>query len=133
MKLSFLPACYLTLIPPSCDSYIFHPSLCPESRDTDRRPTTPACWMMGTNKVKKYTRRKIIFCTKLTRAAKQDKNLLYWHDESNEPTKEGPLSLYSSSPHPPQFQKSAGATPSPLLVSLLRPHMEPTPLPHLHC
>jgi hypothetical protein len=43
-------------------------------RQRDRQPSTPdcpqvACWPMGTNKVKKCTARKIIFCTGLTRAA----------------------------------------------------------------
>jgi hypothetical protein len=44
------------------------------------------CWAMGTNKVKMCAVRKILFCTELT---SQDKNLLYGHDEPNEPTKEG--------------------------------------------
>ncbi len=40
----------------------------------------------------KWAGRKIILCTGLTRAARQDKNLLYRHDEPNKPTEEGPLS-----------------------------------------
>jgi hypothetical protein len=49
-------------------------------------------------KVKKCTGRKIIFCTVLTRAAKAGQNILYGHDESNEPTKGGPFHMYSISP-----------------------------------
>ncbi len=36
---------------------------------------------------------KKIFCTGLTRAPRQDKNLLYRHEELKGPTKEGPLSF----------------------------------------
>jgi hypothetical protein len=43
--------------------------------------------------MKKCAMRKNIFCTGLTTAARQDKNLLYWLDKPNEPTKEGPLSF----------------------------------------
>ncbi len=42
---------------------------------------------------------------------RQDKFLFYRYDEHNEPTKENPFDLYSKSPHVPQFQKSAEATP----------------------
>jgi hypothetical protein len=83
-------------------------------RHSDRRPSTPACpacWAMGINKVKKCSVRKIIFYTGLIRAAKAGQNLLYRHDKSNEPTKEGPYHLSSLRPHSPQFQQSAGATP----------------------
>ncbi len=42
----------------------------------------------------------------------EEKNILYWADKHNEPTKEGPnFHLYSLSHHLPQFQQSAGATP----------------------
>ncbi len=41
---------------------------------------------------------------------RQYKNLLYWHDESNEPNKEGPFHMYYLTPLLPQFQQSAGAT-----------------------
>jgi hypothetical protein len=41
---------------------------------------------------------------------------LYWHDESNEPTKEGPLSLSPQS-HSPQFSTVSRGHPS--LVSLV--------------
>jgi hypothetical protein len=37
-----------------------------------------------------------IFCTGMTRAAKAEKNILYRHDNPNEPTKEGPLSFVLS-------------------------------------
>jgi len=58
---------------------------CYVQRQRDWRPSTPACpgcWAMGTNKVKKCTVRKILFCTGLIRAAKADKKLLYRHDKS---------------------------------------------------
>jgi hypothetical protein len=46
------------------------------------------------------------------RAAKAGQNLQYWHEEPNEPTKEGPFQLYSKSPHLPQLEQSGGeATP----------------------
>jgi hypothetical protein len=50
---------------------------------------------------------------------RQDKNLLYQHEEPNEPTKD-PFHLYSSSPHSAQFQLSAGPLATPFLVSLLK-------------
>ncbi len=40
---------------------------------------------------------------------RRNKSLLYWHDEPNASTNEGPFHLYSSSPHSLQFQQSAGA------------------------
>jgi hypothetical protein len=55
--------------------------------------------------------RKKIFITWPTRAAKTEQNLLYRHAEPNEPAKEEPFQMYSLSPHLPQFQQSAGATP----------------------
>ncbi len=45
-----------------------------------------------------------------TRAAKAEQKYLVPEKKDKEPTKEGPLSLYSSSPHSPQFQQSAEAT-----------------------
>ncbi len=80
----------------------------------DRRPCTtacPDCWPMGTHKVKKCAARKKIFCTVWLEQPRQDKNSLYQHDEPHEPTTEGPLHLYSVSPHLSRFQQSAGATP----------------------
>ncbi len=48
----------------------------------------------------------------MRQAIKTEQNLMYRHDDINEPTKEGSLFHFSSmSPHSPQFQKSAGATP----------------------
>ncbi len=54
---------------------------------------------------------KKIFGTGPTRAVKAEQNLLYRHDKPNQLTKEGPFHLFSLSPHSPQFQQSAGATP----------------------
>ncbi len=52
---------------------------------------------------------------------RQNKNLLYRHDEPNKPTKEGPpFHLYSVSPHSPQFQHSQHG-PSLSIVSLGSP------------
>jgi hypothetical protein len=42
---------------------------------------------------------------------RQNKNVLYWYDKPKNLTKEGPFHLYSLSPHSPQFQQAAGATP----------------------
>ncbi len=65
---------------------------------------------MGTHKVKQCVVREKNILYWLT-AKTKDKNHLYWHDEPNEPTKEGPFfHLYSISPHLPQIQQSAGAT-----------------------
>ncbi len=53
----------------------------------DRRPgmtAYPACWATGTNQLKKCT------IHGPTRAARQDKNILYRHDKPIEPTKDGP-------------------------------------------
>ncbi len=47
----------------------------------------------------------------------QDKNLLYLHNEPNEPTKEGLLSFVLLESQFPQFQQSPGATPLCLSVS----------------
>jgi hypothetical protein len=60
---------------------------CYVHRKGDRLPTRlPAQvagrWGLTTNKLKKCTVRKIIFCTGLIRAAKADKNLLYRRDKS---------------------------------------------------
>ncbi len=65
---------------------------------------------------KKY----LVLTTGPTRAAKAEQKLWYLYDKPNEPTKEGPLSfvLYSLSPHSPQFQHSAGATPPLVSFSL---------------
>jgi hypothetical protein len=88
---------------------------CVPQRHGDRRPSTTACqgcWAMGTNKVKKYAVGKIIcvlgwleqpragtkiYCTGTTRP-------------TNQPRK-NPFHMYSKSPHLPQFQQSAGASP----------------------
>jgi hypothetical protein len=72
---------------------------------------------MGTNKVKKCKVRKIIFGTGLTRAAKAGKNLLYRHEEPNEPTKERPLSfvLFKS---PFTSVSSVSRGPTPLNISV---------------
>ncbi len=62
----------------------------------DRRPSTatcPACWAMGTKKLRKCTANKKIFCAGPFRAAKAEQNLLYRHDKPHEPTKKGPLSF----------------------------------------
>jgi hypothetical protein len=48
---------------------------------------------MGTNKVKKFAVRKIIFSTGLSRAAKAEKNYIVWARRANKRTKEGPLVL----------------------------------------
>jgi hypothetical protein len=74
----------------------------------------------GTQKLKKYTVRKKIFCSVLSRADKA-KNLLYWHDEPNEPTKEGPPSFVFRRPHAfaPVSTVSRG---HPSLVSLIPIH-----------
>ncbi len=67
-----------------------------------RRPSMPAClgcWAMGTNYVKKCTVRKINLLPGLLEQPKQDQNLFYRNDESNESTKEESLSfvLFKSS------------------------------------
>jgi hypothetical protein len=86
----------------------------------DRRPSTafcPVCWTMVTRDIhtetaalhnclprllgegphilKWCTGRKVIFCTGLKRAPRQDKSLLYQYDKPNEPTKERPFHLNS--------------------------------------
>ncbi len=48
---------------------------------------------VGTHKLNQCTVRKKIFYSGLIRAARQDKSLLYRHDEPNELTKEGPLAF----------------------------------------
>jgi hypothetical protein len=53
----------------------------------------------------------IVFVQGLLEQPRQDKNLLYWHEEPNEPIKEGHRHMYSLDPHLPQFQQWAGATP----------------------
>jgi len=58
-----------------------------------------------------YGEEKVYFVLGRLEQPRQDKNLLYWHDKPKEPTKEGHLYLYSLSPHSPQFQHSARATP----------------------
>ncbi len=63
----------------SCTEF-FNKNVCFTQRHRDRPPSTPACpdcWAEGTNKVKMCAVMKKIICTGLTRAAKQDKNLLY--------------------------------------------------------
>ncbi len=61
----------------------------------DRPPSTtacPACWAMGTNKLKQcMVKKNYIFCTGRLEVPRQDKNLLYRHDKPNETTKKGPL------------------------------------------
>jgi hypothetical protein len=83
----------------------------------DRRPSTTtcsACWAMGTNQ------------QRIEKVYSRKKNILYWADWSsqhrtkisctgttrlmNQPRKD-PFHLSSFSPHSPQFQQSAGATP----------------------
>jgi len=62
----------------------------------DMRPSTtacPACWATGTNKLEKCTMRKKYFVLDRLEQPRPDKNLLYRHDKTNEPTKEGPLSF----------------------------------------
>ncbi len=88
----------------------------------DRRPFTTACSLsklLGDRDAKieivYCTMKKKLFCTGLTRAAKADISLLYRQNVPNEPLKESPFYLYSSSPHSPQFKQSVRAT--PFLVS----------------
>jgi hypothetical protein len=89
-----VPLLYCTWMPlrVRCTFFRIVPPMYPETHRLATQHTClacPGCWAMGTNKVKKCTVRKIIFST----GPRQDKNLLYRHDESNEPTKEGPLSF----------------------------------------
>ncbi len=77
-------------------------------RDRQRGVTAcPACWAMGTNESKI----KIVggFCTGLTTQPRQNKNLLYWHDELKKQKRAGPLSyvLLAS----PFTSVTTGATP----------------------
>jgi hypothetical protein len=53
-----------------------------------RRGTTActACWAMGTNDVKYCMVRKYVVLGQLEQP-RQDTNVLYWHDEPNNPTK----------------------------------------------
>jgi hypothetical protein len=84
-------------------------SLWPE---TQRQATQHACLptqvagRMGTNKVKRCTAKKIIFCTWLTRAAKAGQKSIV-PSRINQPNKE-PSNFYSLSPHSAQYQQSAG-------------------------
>jgi hypothetical protein len=48
---------------------------------------------MGTKELKKCTTRKKYFILGRREKPRQDKNLLYWHDKPNEPTKERHLSF----------------------------------------
>jgi hypothetical protein len=87
-----------------------------DQRHRDRRPGTtacppcPGCRAMGTNKVEKCAVRKILFCAGLNRAAKAgEKSIL--QGQLAQGTNPGSLTMYSMSPHLPQFQQSAGATP----------------------
>jgi hypothetical protein len=50
---------------------------------------------------------------------RQNKNLLYRHDKPSEPIKEGPLSFVLFESPSPQYQQSAGAPFSTILVSAL--------------
>jgi hypothetical protein len=73
----------------------------------DRRHGTTACpagWAMVTNKLNNVRCVKRNICT-LGRLEqpRQEKNLLYRHDEPNEPTKEGPLSYVLLESHLSQF------------------------------
>ncbi len=74
----------------------------------------------GTNELKKCTVRKKLFCTGQPR---QNKNLLYRHEKLNKQPKKDPICLYSLSPHSPQFQQSAGATPLQSLCSYRTLHV----------
>jgi hypothetical protein len=80
----------------------------------DRRPSTtacPTCWTMGTKELKYCMVKKEYFVLDQLEQSRQINDLLYQDDMPNEPTKEGPFHLYSLSPHSPQFQETAGATP----------------------
>ncbi len=95
----------------------------------DRRPNTPACsgcWAMETNKVKKCTVRKIIFCTGLTRAAKAGRNSIV-PARRVQRTNQGrtpfictlwvPIHLSFNSQQGPLFSSLSGCCPPPLLLN----------------
>jgi hypothetical protein len=81
----------------------------------DRRPCTtawPACWAMGTNELKQCTVRiKKYFVLGRLEQPKLNKNLSYQHKIPMNQPKKDLFHLYSLSPHLPQLQQSAGATP----------------------
>jgi hypothetical protein len=67
---------------------------------------------MGTTELKWSTVRKNILCTGPTGAAEaEQKSLVPARQAQQTNQEEGLLSLYSLSPHLPQFQQSAGTTP----------------------
>ncbi len=100
----------------------------------DRRCDTTACsacWATVSGEEK-------IFCTGPTRAAKAGQQSLVPARGTQQPTKKGPFHLYSLSPHLPQFQDSAEATPlwsfcylPPSLISFSSPPVTQTHTPRL--
>jgi hypothetical protein len=85
----------------------------------DRRSGTtacPACWAMGTNDLKLCTGRKkniLLFVLGRPEQPRQNKYLLYQHEEPIEPTKEGLLPFVYIS-----FNSQQGPPPPPPLVFL---------------
>jgi hypothetical protein len=77
----------------------------------------PAIWAIGTKELKWFTVRKKLICTGLEQR-RQNKNLLYWQNKPNKPTKEGPLLfvLFES----PFTSVSTVSRDHPSLVSLMR-------------
>jgi hypothetical protein len=60
----------------------------------DRRPSTAACWMVGTKEMKKLTckeKNMLYWADNSSHGIR--KNLLYRYDKPNNPTKEGSLSF----------------------------------------
>jgi hypothetical protein len=84
-------------------------------RQAIRHDCLPRCWAMGSHKVNKYAVWKNLLYHGLDQS-RQDKNLVHWHSEPSEPTKEGPLSfLLQKSPFASVSTVSRG---HPSLVSL---------------
>ncbi len=77
-------------------------------------PYCPACWPIGTNEVKQcpVRKKKKILCTEVLEQPKQGKDLLYRHDQPNEPPQGRTpfINMCSLSPHLPLFQQSKGVT-----------------------
>ncbi len=99
---------------PETDSFQF--STVVGLRDRWRGTTfCPACWAMGINEVKKCTVRKKNCVLGRVEQPRKEQTLLYRRDKLNEPTLG--RTLYSLSPHLPQFQQLAWGHPS--LISLV--------------